>query len=215
MSRFQALIFDFDGLIVDTEYAVFEMWRQIFSEWGTELLLENWIACVGTYNGPFNVYSHLAECSGKTVDREAMLPVITARKAAITADLPLMPGVTERLQEARALGWKVGVASSSARDWVESGLRRRGVYDSIDVIRTRDDVKRTKPDPELYLSAAAGLGIEPTRCVVLEDSLNGVLAAKAAGAYAVAVPNRITKILNFAPADRQVASLMNLSLAAL
>lgn len=207
-----ALLFDFDGLIIDTETAVFGAWCDAFREHGVELKLENWIACVGTHGGPFDVYAHLDQLTGKSSDRAALRALMDGRKRAATESLPLLPGVRERIAEAKSLGWKLAVASSSKRAWVESRLTRHGLLGDFDTICTREDVAKVKPEPDLYLEAARRLGVTPSACVVFEDSLNGVIAGKAAGMYVVAVPNAVTGILDFTPADLRVKSLSEVPL---
>jgi HAD superfamily hydrolase (TIGR01509 family) len=211
-----ALILDFDGTMVDTEWPSLLAWRAIYARYGTTLALSDWVACVGG-GGSFDPIDHLAQQLGPsvTLDRGALTSERLADKIRRIGDAPLMEGVAERMDEAAALGWPVAVASSSSADWVSGHLDRLGIRDRIAAVRTRDDVARTKPDPELFLSAAAALSMAPARCVVCEDSLSGIIAAKAAGMFAVAVPNRVTAGLDFTGADLCVGSLAQLSLAAL
>ena len=126
-----------------------------------------------------------------------------------------MAGVGERLAEARALGLRLGVASSSSRDWVEGHLRRLGILGFFDSIKTTDDVARVKPDPEIYRSVTAALGSLPAETLAVEDSAHGVNAAKGAGLYCLAVPNAITRHLPLSNADRRIDSLEDVSLARL
>jgi HAD superfamily hydrolase (TIGR01509 family) len=155
---------------------------------------------------------YLEELIGKPIDREAILHSRRKRYVAWVQTQPLLPGVLERIQEARSLGLKLAVASSSSRDWVEGHLTRCGIRESFDCIRTRNDVTQVKPSPELFLSVAAGLNESPSDCLVFEDSAHGVVAAKQAGMYCVAIPNRLTRILDLSLADLQSSSLAALSL---
>jgi HAD superfamily hydrolase (TIGR01509 family) len=109
--------------------------------------------------------------------------------------MPLMPGVAEVLADARAAGLKMAVASSSAEDWVGPFLRQHGLVAQLDAICTRDDVTQVKPAPDLFLLAAARMRVSPARCIVFEDSPNGLRAAHAAGMWAIAVPNALTRAL--------------------
>jgi HAD superfamily hydrolase (TIGR01509 family) len=137
------------------------------------------------------------------------------RKSAICDALLPLPGVVDRMDEARRLGLGIAVASSSSRRWVETHLARLGLRAKVDAVLTKDDVARVKPFPDLYLAAAAALGVAPAACVTFEDSANGVKAAKAAGMTCYAVPNPITKDLVFDAADGVLGSLADITLAAL
>ena len=214
----RAVIFDFDGLIVDTESAAFAAWSAIYAEHGAVLELSRWVACVGASEAVFDPVAHLGELTGRVFDSERRRDLIAdkeARKAERTAGLSPLPGVLERLDEASRLGLKVAVASSSGAAYVKGHLRRLGLHERFTVIRSRDDVARVKPHPDLPVSAARGLGVEPAQCLVLEDSLNGVLAAKAAGARCFAIPNDITRNLDFHAADGVFDSLLAVTFAGL
>jgi len=115
--------------------------------------------------------------------------------------------VRERVEEARALGLKTAVASSSSLAWVEGWLERHGIRDLFDVLCARDHVQRVKPAPDLFLMAASRLGVPPQACVVFEDSPNGIRAAGAAGMLCVAIPNAVTRTLPMAGADLVLPSL--------
>ncbi|MFT5682583.1 MAG: HAD superfamily hydrolase (TIGR01509 family) [Myxococcota bacterium] len=211
----RALILDFDGLMVDTEWPSFLAWREVYNEHGAELYLPEWSARVGSDHG-FNPIKTLRARSSRPLgDIDALLADRQRRKAARVASKPLMPGVREVIAQARHLGWAVGVASSSPYEWVGGHLTRLGMLDIVDAVRTRDDVHRVKPDPEVFLLAADALGVPPEDCVVCEDSLNGIRAAKAAGMFSIAVPNRVTVVQDFAEADLQVRSLSALRLSKL
>lgn len=211
----RALILDFDGLMVDTEWPSFLAWQEVYREHGAELMLAEWVTCVGSDSGFDPVLTLRARADRPLGDVAALLADRRARKAARVADAPLMPGVEGAIKQARDLGWRVAVASSSPHDWVSSHLLRLGLYTSLDAVRTRDDVTRVKPSPEIFERTAAALGVPAAKCVVCEDSLNGVRAAKAAGMFAVAIPNRVTKVLDFALADLRLESLTGLNLSTL
>ena len=126
---------------------------------------------------------------------------------------PLLPGVETLLRDAMALGLGRAVASSSSCGWVEGWLRRHGIRDLVDVVVARDDVRKVKPDPELFLLAASRLGVAPAACVVFEDSPNGMRAALAAGMRCVAVPNALTRPLARPEVDLVLDSLAERPLA--
>ena len=210
----EALIFDFDGLILDTETPALESWRSIYAEYGHDLTLELWKEALGRGTGQgFDALAHLATLVQDPLDRDAILLDRTARKQALCEALSVLPGVRELLDEARVLGLPCAVASSSGRAWVEGWLQRHGLYGAFTCIRTADDVAATKPAPDLFLSAAACLEVAPAACLVFEDSPNGVLAARAAGMRCVAVPCAITAQMPMPLVDLLLPSLDALPLA--
>jgi HAD superfamily hydrolase (TIGR01509 family) len=208
----QALIFDFDGLLVDTETPAFESWRALYAEQGHELTLDLWQGALGTSHG-FDALAHLAGLTNQPIDRVAMLTRRIEFKRALSAQQPLLPGAREILGQARQLGLPCAVASSSDREWVEGWLYQHGIYGEFACVRAADDVALTKPAPDLFLAAADCLGVAPEACLVFEDSPNGILAARAAGMRCVAVPGAITSQLVLPPADLLLSSLDALPLA--
>jgi HAD superfamily hydrolase (TIGR01509 family) len=210
-----AVIFDFDGLIFDSETHEYETVREVFVDHGHELELEVWSQCVGREPGFFDPIAHLEELAGRPLDREALTELRRRRFfERIEGEGPIA-GVEETLKAARGLGLKVGLASSSPREWVEPQLRKLGLLHYFDCIRTRDDVEHAKPAPDLYLAAVACLGVSPDRAVAFEDSPNGALAARRAGLYCVVVPNRITAALEFGEHDLRLDSLLDAPLSEL
>lgn len=207
-----ALIFDFDGLLVDTETPAFESWRALYAEHGHELTLDLWQGALGTSHG-FDALAHLGGLVGADFDRDGTLARRMEQKRMLSMDQPLLPGVRDLLDQSRMLGLPCAVASSSSRAWVEGWLRLHDIAAYFACIRTADDVAMTKPAPDLFLSAAACLGVAPEACLVFEDSPNGILAAHAAGMRCVAVPGSITRQLALPPADLTLPALDALSLA--
>ncbi|MET9020087.1 HAD family hydrolase [Actinopolymorpha sp. NPDC004070] len=214
-SAIRALVFDFDGLVVDTETPEFQAWQEIFADHGTELELATWADVIGTTDHHFDPYAELERASGRTVDRGAIRTARRARIRALISDQPVLPGVEDYLRQARDHGLRVGLASSSSRDWIQGHLAERGLLHHFDTVRTGDEVERTKPDPALYRLAAADLGVDPAQAIALEDSPNGLAAAKRAGMFCVVVPNALTRQLDLAAADLRVTSLANLPLTRL
>lgn len=214
MRTIRAIIFDFDGLILDTEGPEYQSWTEMYQEHGCELDLETWAVCVGTAN-VFDPYAELERRYGQPIDRERVRALRRQRNDELIALESVRPGITDYLIEGRRLGLKLGVASSSTRSWVGGHLERLGIIDNFHCLRCVDDVKQAKPDPELYLAALDALGVAAHEAIAIEDSPNGILAANRAGIYCVAVPNALTSQLPLDHADLRLASLTDLPLAQL
>lgn len=210
----RALIFDFDGLILDTEGPEFSAWSELYRDHGQTIVLEDWARCIGTVGG-FDPYQDLEDRMGRPLDRE----LIRARRRARSHELiqieEVRPGIADYLAEARRRGMGLAVASSSPREWVAGHLERLGLADRFDCLRCADDVAVVKPDPALYRAAIDHLAVAVDEALALEDSPNGILAAKRAGLACVACPNRLTRELDVSRADLIVESLADLSLEAL
>jgi HAD superfamily hydrolase (TIGR01509 family) len=203
----KALVFDFDGLIVDTEVPIFRAWQRIYREHGHELPLDRWLTIIGTSSREFDPVKELGDRIGENVDEAALDTLERLYYAEGTALQQLLPGVAEYLVVAHRLGLKTAIASSSTKKWVMEHLERFGIGGHFDAIVCREDVKNTKPDPELYRTALQRLGVQPDEAIALEDSTNGILAAKAAGLYCVVVPNLLTADLDLTEADLRLLSL--------
>jgi HAD superfamily hydrolase (TIGR01509 family) len=210
----KALIFDFDGLIIDTEGPDYQAWQETYESFGCALPLAEWAAEIGTY-GAFDPYEYLARQLGQPIDRTAVRTRRHARFAELIEQQAVLPGVESYLQAARERGLRVGIASSSPRAWVVGHLARFGLDQSFDCIKTADDVERVKPDPALYLTALDTLDVRSHEALAFEDSPNGALAATRAGIYCVVIPNRLTQQLAHDAANLQLASLADLPLSAL
>ena len=152
---------------------------------------------------------------GAGFDADAVSGRREARKMALIEALDLMPGVRERIGEAKARGMKVGVASSSTRRWVGGHLERLAFLEVFDAVTCREDGMRAKPAPDLYLAAVDALGVAPEEAIAIEDSRNGIAAAKAAGLRCVAVPNELTSEQDLSAADVVLRSLEEMPLDAI
>jgi HAD superfamily hydrolase (TIGR01509 family) len=210
----RALIFDFDGVILETEMPDYKAWQTVFKQYGVELPLSLWGEIIGQQmaHAGFDPFHYIEIHSGRSVDR---IEVGRQHEVAYMADVlkqPIMPGVKDTLEAANSLGLKVAVASSSDRKWVHGHLERLKLIDHFSDIKTSDDVKHTKPDPELYLKSLDALGLESQEAIVFEDSPNGLRAARAAGIFAVAIPNELTIQFDLSLADLQVSSLAKVKL---
>jgi HAD superfamily hydrolase (TIGR01509 family) len=211
-----ALIFDFDGLMVDTETPAFVSWQRIYAEHGHELTLERWQGALGSSHG-FDALAYLADLvrtvePGRDLDTALIAADRQRLKVQLSAGYGLLPGVVDLLDAAEAAGLLCAVASSSSRTWVEGWLSRLGLRERFVAVQTADDVVWTKPDPALFLQAAAGLGHPPAACLVFEDSANGIRAARAAGCPVVAVPGPTTYRPSLPPPDLLLERLDALTL---
>ncbi|CAN5435886.1 HAD family hydrolase [soil metagenome] len=204
----KGIIFDFDGLIVDTESAVYEGWRELYVEHGHDLVLGDYVACVGTTRDfDYDPAASLDALVGRGLDWDDLHPRKDRRIREMLERAETLPGVRELLAEAADEGVACAVASSSPHAWVDHWLDRLGLVGSFVSVVCRDDVERAKPAPDLFLRAAQDLGCGTGEVVVLEDSRNGLLAALAAEIRCVAVPNQITGGSNFAGAWKRFESL--------
>ncbi len=210
----RALIFDFDGLILDTELPDYQSWEQVYKSYGVSLPLAKWGEIIGgNAESDFEPHEYLESLVGKPVDREQIW--VTRRKSYLEylESQPVLPGVIDYLNEARRRNLKLAVASSSPENWVEGHLSRLELRQYFDAVVTADDVSQTKPSPELFLLAAQKVGVNPAEAIVLEDSPNGIKAAKRAQMYTVAVPNPVTDQLDLSEADLRLNSLAEMPLA--
>lgn len=207
MSTVRGLIFDFDGLLVDTEWAIYQSWQRLYEREGCSLPLKLFNACLGSGYTHWDPGRYLEEQTGKTFDWEAEN---AARQVEIERDLlgeGLLPGAAELLDEAETLGLPMAVASSSSRRWVQGWLERLGIDAYFCGTFCRTDGYPVKPAPDLFLAARERLGVPANDCLVLEDSHNGVEAARRAGIPCVAIPNRVTEVGDFSAATWRARSL--------
>ena len=204
----EAVIFDFDGLILDTESTLFAAWCRTYAEFGAELPLSLWTANIGGYSyEAFHPMDHLEQLAGRPLDREAINQRRREWYWSRVHVQDAMPGVREAIDAAAGMGLKLGVASSSDRSWVAGHLERLHLLDRFEVLVCGNEVARVKPDPELYRTVLDTLKVPAARCFAVEDSPKGVAAAKGACLYCVAVPNPVTGTLDLGACDRRLASL--------
>lgn len=207
----RALLFDFDGTIVDTELPELHSWQAVYAEYGLEVPMDRWLVTVGLPSGAsgWHPADHL-EAAVPGLDRASVVARQRVDYLARVDTQPVLPGILEWIGFAEASGFAVGVASSATRDWVEPHLEARGLRHRFRTIRTRDDVKRAKPSPDLYLLACADLGVDPSDAIAVEDSEHGVAAAHAAGLTCIAVPNTLTRHHNLSAAHHRCDRLSDL-----
>jgi beta-phosphoglucomutase-like phosphatase (HAD superfamily) len=212
----RGLLFDFDGLLVDTESPSRLAFEELYREHGHDLPRDRWATLIGTIGAEFEPYAHLEELVGEPLDREALDERRRRREDELCALEELRPGIEEYRAEAERLGLSTAIVSSSWRGWVDRHLGRLGRTNGWDAIVTADgDTSRAKPRPALYLEALAALQLEPCQAIAFEDSPNGVRAAKAAGLACVAIPNPATSALALDEADLVLESLADVPLTEL
>ncbi len=210
-----AIIFDFDGVIIDTESPDLEVWQQFYRLHGLDLSLDVWARRVGhNEDDSFDPALHFEKLTGLPFD-QALKQANYQRYLARCAQQPILPGVLALLQAASDQGIRLAIASSSYRVWVERWLRHHNLWHYFLCVRTRDDVVKGKPAPDLYLSAAACLGVPVNRCLAIEDSPIGMQAALSAGIRCIAVPNPLTALLALPNVSLRLQSLADVDLQSL
>jgi HAD superfamily hydrolase (TIGR01509 family) len=209
----RAIIFDFDGLILETEEPVYQSWQELYASYDCRLSFDDWATLIGTSASEFEPIPALEQQIGRVLpDHEAIEAQRYQRSLELVRTRSLQPGVQAYLEDARYLKLKIGLASSSSAKWVMGHLSRLGLIEYFSCIRTGDDVSQVKPDPELYLAVLADLNLSASETLALEDSPNGIAAAKSAGISCVAVPNTLTQHLSLDDADMQISSLVDVPL---
>ena len=207
---FSAVLFDFDGVLVDTEWAIYQSWKRVFEAHRHPLPLEIYTRCIGSDFATWSPKSHLEELTGLAFDWHDL---DVRRQEEIMADLTHegpMHGVADLLGDLTATRMPMAVVSSSSHRWVDGWLEKLGLAGHFHTTVCRGDAPQIKPAPDLFLEAAERLRVKPADCLVIEDSLNGVKSAKAAGMSVWVVPNRVTECLDFSFADRVLRSLAEL-----
>ena len=214
----KALIFDFDGLILDTETPEVDVWTDNYSEHGLDYPFNDWVQTVGGYGiSSFDAAEHLSLLSQGRLDPVSMRSRHRLESMSVIERSPVMPGILHYIKEAKQRGMKLAIASSSKHEWVDTHAKRLGIFDHFDRVVCSDDVGvgRTKPNPDLFLLALDQLQVRNNEAVIFEDSPNGVKAANRAGIFVVAVLNPLTSRLNIQGANLTVKSLAELSFSVL
>ena len=210
----RAVIFDFDGTIIDSETPDYQSWREVYQSYGLDLDLKRWARDIGRGPGdiPFNPIMDLQERLGESLDVDDLRKQRRRRFYEMMAQQGVRPGVADWLEEASRRNLTLAVASSANAEWVHGSLARLGLTHHFVSILSSADVAKAKPDPELYLKTLDILGVSPAEAIAIEDSPNGILAATRAGIFCLAVPNSLTMHLDLGPADLVAGSLSEIHL---
>ncbi len=207
----RALIFDFDGLILDTEAPLIDAYEQVHRAHGVAFDRSVFLRSVGHADyafDPWHGFSTHADRAALELERRAL-------KDRLIFQQPILPGVVALLDAARIRGLHVGLASNSQHGWVEPHLKRLGLHDRFEFFACREDAASPKPEPDLYRLVLNRFGLRGHEAIAFEDSQTGVLAAKRANCWVVAAPNACTAHHDFQSADLRVNSLGDVTLESL
>jgi len=206
----RALLFDFDGTILDTEICDYEAWRAVYLSYGFDLPLAVWSPGFHDAIEKFDPHRELEARLGYPLQRHTIRHQHERFEADLIARQPLRPGIADYLHRAGLQGLRVAIVSSETRSWITGHLARLHLETAFDTICCADDSRHLKPEPDLYLLALKRLELSASEAVAIEDSPNGILAARRAGLYCVAVPNPVTGQFDLSHANLQVTSLADL-----
>ncbi|MBI5332890.1 MAG: HAD family phosphatase [Candidatus Aenigmarchaeota archaeon] len=200
LDKFKGIVFDLDGVLVDTEYNHWQGWVKALKPFGVNFSREEYTDCSGK--------------SGDVIERilikKYKLPKfhLEKEKESIMAKffsenkINTMYFVKEAIEFFKTRKFRIAVATSSPKDQAMIKLQNTGLFDFFDSITSRNDVKNGKPYPDIYIFAAKKLGIKPEQCIAFEDTQYGVESAKTAGLYCIAIPTEISVKQDFSKADR-------------
>ena len=212
----KAFVFDFDGLILDTETLMYQATSEVYQEYGGHLPIEIWGKLAGTHDENFDLVENLKEQTSALISRDTFYKKRDHLFNQYIEKASILPGVEALLEGGKQAGLKLALATSSGDQWAKNHLERLGLLHYFDFIIEANDVKQVKPDPELFVKACEGVGVNPSEAIAFEDSYHGAVSAKRAGLYCVVVPNEVTKGLSFEEdVDLKLSSLDETSYEAL
>ncbi|MBC1515669.1 HAD family hydrolase [Listeria immobilis] len=208
----KAVVFDFDGTMLDTENLWYsETMNYIKKNYQIDLPDEIYQQIIGTSEEP--IITYMMEATNGTFDKEAFLTTVAEACHTGQELLGFRDGFEAFFQEVKAKGYKIGLATSSGYQWIESTLERLGILDDFETIQTADHVEEIKPHPALYMQAVEALGVKPEEAIAIEDSNNGALSAIEAGLKVYIVPNEATKTIAFPKEATVVSSFAEINLS--
>ncbi|MGI8826992.1 MAG: HAD family hydrolase [Chloroflexota bacterium] len=211
----RGVIFDFDGLILDTEVPAFTSWQEVYREHGCTLTIEMWSRVLGGSGIEWDHVAYLESETGRTLNREEIHRQRLIRKVELIEAESLLPGVLDRIDEGQVMGLALAVVSSSPHSWVDAYLYEYELRDRFIAVVCGEDAPRSKPHPDLYQVALARMRLLSSETLAFEDSPNGITAAQGAGIFCVVVPNAISRQLPIDHADLCLSSLAQMPLEAL
>jgi len=203
----RVVLFDFDGILVDTEWAIYQAWCRCFEAEGCELPLSLYTRCIGSDFATWSPKSYLEELTGKTYDWAALDHERQKEIVHELSDEGAMDGVHELIDTLRSQDLCLGVVSSSSHHWVDRWLEQLDIAGHFSHVVCRGDAPRIKPAPDLWLEAARRFSLPSAQCLAIEDSHNGLISAQEAGMPVWVVPNRVTSCLDFSSAQARFDSL--------
>lgn len=206
----RAVIFDFDGLVIDSEHAVAKGFIEVLAARGFTLGMEDMSHLFGSTEVDHLWDELIADCTGGTVTIDDLGPDLSRAIPALIDALPLLPGVIEVLDATEAAGHRTGLATGQDPKRLDEHLARHGITSRFDTIVTSSEVPKGKPAPDIFVEAARRLGVDPGHCLVLEDSVHGCEAALAAGMIVVACPSPVTAHCDFPRRAHRIDTLLEL-----
>ncbi|MEN8695428.1 MAG: HAD family hydrolase [Akkermansiaceae bacterium] len=206
----RALLFDFDGVILDTEWPIYQTWLAFFEKHGQQLPLETYIKCIGSDFETWSPEQHFEELTGLKPDWEDFHETRNVEIRQEVAKLDIMPGLRDLLTFIQNQKIPCAVVSSSSHSWVDHWLENHQLMPFFTKVVCRGDAPRIKPAPDLFVEACRQLDLPAADCLVIEDSRNGLIAAHDAGCPVAAIPNRITACIDFSNAEFQFTDLPGL-----
>ena len=211
----KGIIFDFDGLILDTETPIYQAWQEVYDEYQCELPLDKLISNIGSTEIIFDPMEYLLKKTRMELDISEINQKVDIRLSSILINQPIMPGVLDLINRAYTSGLLLAIASSSPLNWVSSHLINLDIEKYFNCFATKEEVQTTKPSPELYLLALKKLKLNADEVIAIEDSVPGIVAAKSAKIFSIAIPANLTKGLDFSLADLIVDSAGDIDLKSL
>ena len=213
MPSLAAVIFDFDGIVLDSETPEYESHRRIYRRCGVTLTVEEWCGVIGTWSEGHDE-RWFAQLCARSADAPGRDAYFAERRRIFEEIVPAdpMPGIHDLLTALRGAAIPAAIASSAPARWVVGAVERLGIRPLLAAVVTGDEVGQRKPAPDVYLEAARRLGVEPERSIAIEDSGPGIAAARAAGMKAIAIPHWLTASHDLSGADLTVAHAGELTL---